>query len=257
MTCGTQQAPSPTPPAGCATCLDPRQYVRRGGQAWTTMAALAADHTNRVEELEPGLTGIGTTPSFAIGQRALLTDGVLWDCITLVDDATVGAIEARGGVHTIAISHPHFHAAMVEWADRLDARVLVHAANRAHVVRSSPRIEFWDGERAAASPAVELVRLGGHFEGGSVALWNGAMLSGDIVQVVADTDWVSFMYSYPNLIPLPPARVEAIGAALADRPFDTIHGAWWGRVVTTDGSAVVSRSVERYLRAVAEPGLPS
>jgi hypothetical protein len=77
------------------------------------------------------------------------------------------------------------------------------------------------------------------------------------VQVIPDRRFVSFMWSFPNLVPLPPSKVEAIGAALAPFEFDTIHGAWWGRVVERDGSAVVRRSVGRYLRAVAEPGLPS
>jgi hypothetical protein len=58
-------------------------------------------------------------------------------------------------------------------------------------------------------------------------------------------------------VPLPTARVEAIGAALAPFEFDTIHGAWWGRVVERDGSAVVRRSVDRYLQAITGPGLAS
>jgi hypothetical protein len=77
------------------------------------------------------------------------------------------------------------------------------------------------------------------------------------VQVIPDRRYVSFMYSYPNLIPLPPSAVERIGAALEPFAFDTIHGAWWDRVVASDGSGVVRRSVDRYLRAVTEPGLPS
>src|SRR5262245_52724483 len=98
VTCGTQFAPSADPPAACAICLDPRQYLGRNGQEWTTMAELARTHANRVEELEPGLLGLGTDPSFAIGQRALVAGGVLWDCITLVDDSLDGR-----GIHTIAI----------------------------------------------------------------------------------------------------------------------------------------------------------
>jgi len=85
----------------------------------------------------------------------------------------------------------------------------------------------------------------------------GALLSGDIVQVIPDRTHVSFMWSYPNLVPLPAARVEAIGASLAPFAFDAIYGAWWGRVVERDGSEVVRRSVERYVRALADPGLPS
>jgi hypothetical protein len=51
--------------------------------------------------------------------------------------------------------------------------------------------------------------------------------------------------------------VQAIAAALAPFEFDRIYGAWWNRVVLTDGSAAVRRSAARYVRAVAEPGLPS
>ncbi len=42
------------------------------GQKWTTAAHLSRDHTNKMHEFEAGLTGIGTEPSFAIGQRAVL-----------------------------------------------------------------------------------------------------------------------------------------------------------------------------------------
>jgi hypothetical protein len=58
------------------------------------------------------------------------------------------------------------------------------------------------------------------------------------------------MYSYPNLIPLGEAAVRRIGDALEPFPFDSIHGAWWGRVVERDGSEVVRRSVERYVAAI-------
>lgn len=61
-----------------------------------------------------GLVGIGTEPSFAIGQRALLVrtpqGNVLWDSITLIDDATVDAVRKLGGIRAIAISHPHYYS---------------------------------------------------------------------------------------------------------------------------------------------------
>src|SRR5438094_540486 len=101
-TCGVQHAPSAEPPAGCAICLDERQYVGRSGQRWTTLEALAAGHRNELREEEPGLTGIGTTPEFGIGQRALLVQApggnVLWDCVSLLDDETGAAVEGLGGV---------------------------------------------------------------------------------------------------------------------------------------------------------------
>jgi hypothetical protein len=256
VTCGTQYPPSAQPPPGCPICLDERQYVGHDGQRWTTIAELARDHRNRVEEIEPGLIGIGTEPAFAIGQRALAVGGLLWDCITLIDADTVAAVRAAGGVHTIAISHPHYYSSMVEWAEQLDARVLLHEADRRWVMRPSPRIEFWSGERIAAGDGLELLRLGGHFEGGTVCLWRdgaggrGTLLSGDIVQVVADRAWVSFMRSYPNLIPLSGTEVMRIRGIVESLAFDRVYGAWWGAVVPGEARAKVLRSADRYVQAL-------
>jgi hypothetical protein len=257
ITCGTQYPPSAEPPPGCPICLDERQYVGHDGQGWTTMAELASGHRNRTRELEPGLAGIGTEPAFAIGQRALAVGGLLWDCVTLIDAETVAAVRAAGGVHTIAISHPHYYSGMVEWAERLDARVLLHEADRRWVMRPSPRIEYWSGEHATVGDGLDLHRLGGHFDGGTVCLWRdgaggrGAVLSGDIVQVVADRSWVSFMYSYPNLIPLPAAEIRRIRGIVERLEFDRVYGAWWDAVVPDGARAKVLRSADRYLRALA------
>ena len=148
---------------------------------------------------------------------------------------------------------------MVEWAHAFGCPVHLHEAERKWVMRPDPAIRFWSGERHELGSGLTLVRCSGHFEGGQVLHWaeRGALLTGDIVQVIPDRTHVSFMWSYPNLVPLPANRVEAIGAALAPFRFDRIYGAWWGRVVERDGSEVVRRSVERYVRALADPGLPS
>jgi len=263
VACGTQYPPAGEPPGSCPICDDARQYVPAGeGQRWVTWDDFRAAHRAEIRD-DNGILGIGCAPEFAIGQRALLVPSdagnVLWDCTALVDDEIVSAIETRGGLAAIAISHPHYYTAMVEWAHAFDCPVFLHEAERKWVLRPDPSIHHWDGETHELAPGLTLIRCGGHFEGGQVLHWadRRALLSGDIVQVIPDRRYVSFMYSYPNLIPLPPSRVEAIGAALAGYDFDTIHGAWWGRVVERDGSSVVRRSVERYLRAVTDPGLPS
>ena len=261
VTCGTLFPESDGPPAKCPICLDPRQYVGHDGQRWTTMEDLRRDHRNRVEELEPGLWGIGTEPAFAIGQRALLVDGLLWDCVTLIDDHTAAAVERAGGIRAIAVSHPHYYSGMAEWAERFGAPILLHEADRAHIMRPSARIELWSGERRPVGDGLELVRLGGHFAGGSVCVWRdgadgrGAMLSGDIVQVVADRSWVSFMYSYPNHIPLPADEIRRIRGVVEGLAFDRLYGAWWPAVVDGDARGKVLRSADRYLAALAGEGV--
>ena len=262
--CGIQHAPSPAPPAACAICLDERQYVPASGQGWTTMAELQRTRKNVFRRLEPDLFGIGTTPDFAIGQRALLLrtphGNILWDCLTLVDEATVDIVRALGGLRAIAISHPHYYGSMVEWSRAFDAPVLLHAADREWIMRHDPAIELWNGAAHAIVPGVRLVHCGGHFAGATVLLWEdgadgrGALLSGDVIAVVSDLRWVSFMRSYPNLIPLPAAAVERIAAVAATLRFDRIYGAFWERHVERDGYAAVQRSAARYIAWISGAG---
>jgi hypothetical protein len=261
ITCGTQFPPSADPPDDCPICQDERQYVGHQGQQWTTLARMRAEgFHNEIRELEPSLTELHTSPKFAIGQRALLLEtdegNVLWDCVTLLDDATIAEVRARGGIAAIAISHPHYYTTMVEWAEQFDARIYLHEADREWVMRGSDRITFWSGERYPLLRDATLVRLGGHFPGGTVLHWAsgadllGVMLTGDIINVVADRRWVSFMYSYPNLIPLPAAVVRGIGVAVAPYAFDRIYGAWTDAIVAYEAKEAVDRSVTRYVRAL-------
>ena len=253
LTCGTQFGePSPS---RCPICEDERQYVPAGGQQWTSLAALRESHGNWIRD-DGGFTGIGTEPSFAIGQRALLVpwrgSNVLWDCISLLDDETADEVGVRGGLAAIAVSHPHYYSSLVEWAQRFDCPVYLHADDAGWLMRPDDHVVFWEGETHEFGDGLTLVRCGGHFAGGQVlhVADRRALLSGDIVQVIPDRRWVSFMYSYPNLIPLGESAVRRIVAALEPFPFDSIHGAWWGRVVERDGSEIVRRSAERYIGAV-------
>lgn len=264
VTCGTQFAESAEPPAACPICDDERQYVGHGGQQWTTLEVLREAHRNNVREEETLLFGIGSEPAIAIGQRALLIQSpagnVLWDCISLIDDATVAAVRALGGVSAIAISHPHFHASMIEWSRAFDnVPIYVHAASRDFVMRPDPAIRFWEGDTAALRDGIMLIRCGGHFPGSAVLHWRdgangqGALLTGDTVYVVADRRYVSFMYSYPNLIPLPAHAIDRIAQRLAPYDFDRIYSAWFDRVLVADAKAALTRSVERYKRALSAP----
>jgi len=261
LQCGTQFTETAEPPSRCPICEDERQYVRHTGQEWTTLEQLRRDHHNRMEDEAPRLLGIGTEPEFAIGQRALLLQSpggnLLWDCITLLDDETADAIDERGGIRAIAISHPHYYSAMVEWAARFDAEILLHAADREWIMRKSSRIHFWEGTTLSLWDDLTLINCGGHFEGGTVlhrpsANGRGALLTGDIIQVVQDRRHVSFMRSYPNLIPLGHAAIEQILERVEPFAFEQIYGAWWNTNVLSDAKAAVKQSAERYLRWISD-----
>ncbi len=262
-TCGTQHKPSDAPPGGCAICQEERQYVNPLGQSWTTLEQMRRTHRNAFGGHEPGLIGIGTVPSFAIGQRALLlrtpSGNVLWDCVSFIDDATVEIVAALGGIAAIAISHPHYYAAMVEWSGAFGgAPILLHVADRQWVMRPDPAIAFWEGDTKEIAPGATLIRAGGHFAGGTVLHWatgangKGALLSGDIVQVGPDKK-VSFMWSYPDLIPLDASTVERIAAVLEPWPFEPIYGAWFERIIASGGKQAMAYSVRRYIEAVSRP----
>ena len=262
-TCGTQYAEGDQPPAACTICQDERQYVKATGQNWTTLERLRLTNRNSVKFKEPGLIGVGIDPHFAIGQRALFLRtpkaNVLWDCLPLLDQAVAEAIQAMGGVSAIAISHPHYYSGMVEWSRAFGGvPVYLHADDRQWVMRPDKVIIFWEGETRTLGVGLTLVRCGGHSEGGTVLHWaggaggRGALLTGDIIQVVPDRKHVSFMWSYPNYVPLHASAMERIVKAVEPFPYDRVYGAFWDMVIEREGQAVVRRSAERYLRAIGK-----
>jgi Metallo-beta-lactamase superfamily. len=255
-TCGVQHADTERPPAACPICEDERQYVGWDGQRWTTMPELADQHAVTIQAEEPNLVGIGVDPPVAIGQRALLVrtpkGNVLWDCVPLLDEPARTQIRDLGGIDAVCLSHPHFYAADVEFADEFDARILIPRADQHWIQRPSARIEFFD-DAAEPVPGITVARIGGHFDGASVLHWpdgsngRGALLTGDTITVVPDREWVSFMWSYPNLIPLDEATINTIVRRIEPFDFDRVYGGWWGRVVLEDGPAAIRRSAERYI----------
>jgi hypothetical protein len=264
-TCGSQFTPSQAPPPSCPICEDERQYVPPGGQKWTTLDELAPRHFNCYQQYEPGLIGVGTVPEFAIGQRALIlraADGnVLWDCISFIDAATIELVKGLGGLAAIAISHPHYYSTMVEWSLAFGGiPIYLPAADRQWIMRPDPVIKLWEGDTLQLAPGITLIRCGGHFAGGTVLHWagggegRGALLSGDIVQLIPDRKHVSFMRSYPNLIPLSAPAVARIGAILEPFSFDVIYGAWFDRVIPRGGKEAVKRSIARYIAMVQGDG---
>jgi len=76
------------------------------------------------------------------------------------------------------------------------------------------------------------------------------LLTSDILTVVQDRRYLSFMRSYPNLIPLAAAAIDRILETLDEFSFDQIYGGWWKANMLAHAKTAVARSAERYLRAI-------
>lgn len=263
VTCGTQYPTSDEPPANCPVCEDERQYVGPLGQKWVSLDGLQKTHRNVFFQEGEKLWGIHTQPNFAIGQRALLlqTDsgGILWDCLSLIDASTVELVKTLGGLSAIVISHPHYYTSMVEWSRAFGGiPIYLHDDDREWVHHHDSAIVFWNGETHRLNNDLTLIRVGGHFSGFQVLHWasgeggKGALMTGDMPQVCPDRRYVSFMYSYPNFIPVDGATVRGIVKRLEPAKFAILYGAWPKFVVEDDPKVALRRSAERYLRSIGD-----
>jgi hypothetical protein len=183
---------------------------------------------------------------------------ILWECVSLVTTAAVMKLRERGGVDRIVISHPHFYSSMSRWSEALgNVPIMLHAADKAWVQDRSRNIELWRGDVLQLGTGVTLVRTGGHFPGSTALHWaggahgRGALLVGDSPQVATNRRGVSFMYSYPNYIPMRTSDVREMQARLEPLEYEDVYGYSWGRNVIGNGKAAVNASFERFFSAQA------
>jgi glyoxylase-like metal-dependent hydrolase (beta-lactamase superfamily II) len=145
----------------------------------------------------------------------------------------------------------------LEWSRAFrNAPIYIPESSRQWVMRPDPMIRYWTGDAYTICDGVTMVRCGGHFEGSCVLHWRdgaggkGAIFAGDTIMVVSDRRYVSFMYSYPNYIPMNAATVKSVVRAVEPYAFDRIYSAWKDRTVMSDAKAAIERSVERYIKAI-------
>lgn len=226
------------------------------------MQKLAQGHHIQFED-DAGVVSLDIAPAFAIDQRAILipmeSSNLMWECVSLVTDEAVSHIKRCGGVACMAISHPHFYASMHEWSEALGGvPIYLHEADRSWLPRLSPHVRYWSGDRLDLSDDLMLIHLQGHFPG-SAGLWwksgprsGGSLFPGDAIQVTMDRRHATFMYSYPNAIPLKPSVVRALRNKVATLSFTDVFGFTWGRNIIGDAQQAIDRSFERYLAAVSD-----
>lgn len=261
-TCCNEYPPSAEPPAVCPICADPRQYVPPTGQEWISPDDLAATHASDIRQEEPGLLGIGVAPHVGIGQRSLLIEhpegGVLWDGVPLLDDSAIEAIKARGGVRAMVMSHPHLYGAAVSNSIKLgNVPLYIPEADRDWIAWPHENVRFFSGKTLDLGHGVTLHVTGGQFDGSAFVHWpegRGALLTGDTIFATPGQDWVTFTWSTPNYVPLPPPDIERITATAAALPYDRIYCGWWASKIPQDAKAAVARSAARIFEKVGYSG---
>lgn len=252
-TCGVQYEPLETPPDSCPICEDERQYVNPAGQTWTTLTAINRGYKNIIELIAPNLYAIYTTPPFAIAQRAFLIitpeGNILWDCITNLDSSTIDLVNKIGGIKAIAVSHPHYFSTIAEWSKTFGAPVYINALDEKWLQRRNDNLLLWNGHEKELWQGIKLIHCGDHFEGGCILHWpqGKALLVGDVIQVAPDQKTVSFMYSYPNMIPPPKNAIIKIEDSVKALEYNAVYGAF-GRNISSSAKEAINYSIKRYLR---------
>ncbi|KAF2001180.1 hypothetical protein P154DRAFT_173095 [Amniculicola lignicola CBS 123094] len=271
-TCGTQyDVPYSQAPSNCRICDDPRQYVPPGGQVWTSLAREKGKHENVFvqDKFDERIWFITSEPKLGIGERCILLrtphGNILWDLITYLDTATITRINSLGGLSAIIISHPHFYTTHLEWAAQFKCPVYTAAAdaewlNREdkHGVRKLVEGKGMQIPEVEGSKVTAIV-AGGHFDGSMILHWEGRIFIADTMMSVPSglyhqdrlpgTTTYAFMWSYPNMIPLPPSKIHGIWLALKPFAFEASYGGFMGQnVVRADLKEQVLESMKICVR---------
>lgn len=264
--CGTQFPSSDKQSlTTCFICDDPRQFTPPTGQSFTTLGDMLAPYSDYKNLFQPyqhddRITFIHTVPKVGIGQRCALVKtpvgNILWDCITLLNNATAEQIKALGGIIAIVISHPHYYSTHLLWARTFNCKVYLAAEDSQWLAqRDSVRQVFIskdEVETDVLASGVKALKLGGHFPGSLVLLAYGRLLIADTLVTTPaglgswTTDAVggqreghlgrpegmntfAFMWSIPNMIPLSPSELSQMWNVLSRHDFKSTHGAFMGQ----------------------------
>ncbi|KAI9730428.1 MAG: hypothetical protein M1834_005938 [Cirrosporium novae-zelandiae] len=254
--------------SSCRICDDPRQFVPPSGQKFTTLRDMKGIYQNKwmQDEFDERIWSIWTEPKasihrslqFAIGQRCLLLrtphGNILWDLITYLDEPTINWINSLGGLTAILISHPHYYTTHAYWASTFGCPVYTHSEDSfwlEPVTRFPSPVANADcrlikGATEEIVRGVTGVRCGGHFDGSLVCHWQDAksLFIADTLVTAPSAlnphtesstpapgtgrNSYSFLWSIPNMIPLPPTAIQKIWEALRPFEFEQTYGAFVG-----------------------------
>lgn len=239
--CGYWQRFFARPPS-CPVCLDVRHVPPEGGWEFLSAEEMDGRSACRWKEVEPGVWRFTVEPPLGIGPSGYLVShpqgNVAFEGCDWYNDAALRHIGSLGGVTSVSASHPHAHGALWRLQGRFGAAAAVQREDLTWVSTLDVSLPF--DERLELSPGLELVRIGGHFDGQSV-LWHreaGIVFAGDALKLELSDERTAHAISchkaFVRGIPLTRAEVaryrEVFGALEFEQVFTTFeHGRNVGR----------------------------
>jgi hypothetical protein len=254
--CGTHYLFQDRPLEVCPICNDDRQFIPEKGQSWISNNELLQSYSVVANKLHDQLYELKTTPTFGIGQRALLLlapgGNLLWDCIGLLNEQTIAFIKSKGGLRAIAFSHPHYYSNMNEWAEVFNCPIYIHQNDEAWVFNRGNRVQLWEGVEKELWDGVKIINTGGHFPGSCILSVpflspEGSLFLGDTFAVSPNKKHISAMYSYPNRVPLPLAEMQRLRKQMSTVEFDTVYGYAEFQNIHLTAKEVFENSISKYI----------
>ncbi|MGJ3509848.1 hydrolase [Enemella sp. A6] len=255
-TCGVERSAETTGADStvCPICADDRQYLPPDGQHWLDPREPEPAAHLSIAELEPGVHAITQHDCPGIGQTPLLVETaagpVMIEVPTHIDDRAIAEVARLGGLAGIIASHPHMYGLQSLWSEAFGhCPVYISAKDEQWLGHRPTNTVIWDGELRLAEDMVAS-QPGGHFPGSVVVHWRGrdgggVLFGGDTIFPTPAAGWVTFMRSFPNMIPLSADVVTRIAKHVARYDFDRLYNNF-GRCLPQDAHDAVQRSARRY-----------
>ena len=211
-------------------CLDFRHTPSEKGFEFWSVAEAARQVDTVWHEDENGVVIFRSEPGLGIGPSGYLISlpggNLLFEHPAWYSEAALDAIAARGGVRWVAASHPHAYGGLWQVQARFQPETVAVQRDDLPWTNAFRANGPYD-ERLELAPGVELLHIGGHFDGHSVLFLRDrrTLFAGDMVKFhLADTPpGISTHKGFNRRIPMSHAEIRRYREVVEPLDFDEVY----------------------------------